>query len=304
MRAGWWRRRSRALRWPGRGKRPAIDHRTLLDRHPRLLHEAVSSLTVDDRLADDELEALEISVGARIAENDFEALRDYKGHTAFRTYLYFLVARALWDYREGRWQRWWASVDESGHGDAIHQLQRLVDDEALSLGEALDEVAGSDSARRAAVEAVWASRPRSKHEVTDLKWLDLAQSHDLVREPTSLERHLSAAIQKLSPEDRLVLQMRFRGQVSLEVIAAWRRRAIDEESRLFADLLTAIRDDLAGAGVEVTDVGALLSDPRPGYARKGSAAAAGRNSPTEAGENGDSRPSNPVTMPDDPSNGD
>ncbi|HET9766346.1 MAG TPA: hypothetical protein VFS60_05840 [Thermoanaerobaculia bacterium] len=303
MKAGWWRRR-RAFDWLGRRKRPAIDHRQLLDRHPGLLHEAVSALTVSDRLTGEELAALELSLRARIAENDFESLRDYKGHDAFRTYLYFVVSRALWDYREERWQRWWQGAEESGHGDAVDRLQQLVCDEALSLGEALDEVAGDDSTRRTELEAVWASQPWSKREVTDLKWLDLTESQELIREPTALERHLSAAIRKLPAEDRLVLDMHFRGNVSLAAIANWRRRSVEEESRVFAELLRGIGDYLAHAGVEAADIGALLSDPRPGYVRKASAAAAGRKSPAHEGENDDSRPSNPVRMPDDPSNGD
>lgn len=304
MRSGWWRGRSRASSWLGRGKRPTIDHRQLLDRHPGLLHEAVSALTANDGLTTEELAALEISVAARIAENDFESLRDYKAHTAFRTYLYFVVSRALWEYREERWLRWRESAEESRHGDAIDRLQQLVCDEALALGEALDEVAGDDSARRAELEAVWADRPWSKREVADLKWLDLAESQDLVREPTSLERHLSAAIRKLPSEDRFVLGMHFHGKVGLAAIANWRRRPVEEESRVFAELLTGIGDDLARAGVEAADIGALLSDPRPGYVRDASATAAGRKNPPQEGENGESRPSNPVKMPDDPSDGD
>lgn len=257
-----------------------------------------------DRLTAEELDAIEIRMRARIAENDFESLRDYKGHHAFRTYLYFVVSRALSDYREERWQRWWESVEESGRGDTVERMQQLVCDEALPLGDALDEVAGGDSTRRAELEAVWASRPWSKREVTDLKWLDLAESQELVREPTSLERHLSAAIRKLPAEDRFVLGMHFHGKVSLAAIANWRRRSVEEESRVFAELLRGIGDDLAQAGVEAADVGALLSDPRPGYVRNVSAAAAGRKSPAQEGESGDSRPSNPVKMPDDPSNGD
>ena len=174
----------------------------------------------------------------------------------------------------------------------------------FALGEALDEVAGDDSARRAELEAAWAGRPSSEREVTDLKWLDLTESQDLVREPTSLERHLSAAIRKLPAEDRFVLRMHFHGKVSLAAIANWRRRPVEEESRVFAELQRGIGDDLAQAGVEAADVGALLSDPRPGYVRDASAAAAGRKSPAQEGENGDSRPSNPVKMPDDPSDGD
>ena len=304
MRAGWWRKRSRALAWLGRGKRPAIDHRTLLDRHPGLLHEAVSALTANDRLTAEELDALVIRIRARIAENDFESLRDYKVHQAFRPYLYFVVSRALSDYREERWQRWWGSVEESGHGDAVERLQQLVCDEALPLGEALDEVAGDDSARRAELEAVWAGRPWSEREVADLKWMDLTESQGLVREPTSLERHLSAAIRKLPSEDRFVLGMHFHGKVSLAAIANWRRRPVEEESRVFAELLRRIADDLARADVEAADVGALLSDPRPGYVRNASTAAAGRKNSAQEGEKDDSRPSNPVKMPDAPSNGD
>ncbi len=118
---------------------------------------------------------------------------------------------------------------------------------------------------------MWARRPwGGVRPILDLKWQDLSRRRGgtLEREPTALERHLSAVLSQLAVEEHLVLYQRFAGGLPVEAIANWLRRPPDEVSRQIDGLLARLREELAKAGVEASDVAGLLADPRPGYARK------------------------------------
>lgn len=256
MTAAWWRRR------------PPDDPAAILARQPGVLDLAISSLLSVHRLTGRDAEQLASFLRRRIAESDFAILREYKGGASFLTFLLVVAERLALEHHDGLWARWREEAAAAGNVEIAATLESLVYQQALPFDEAL-QVAGvvDDPPRRRELEALWARRPwGGVRHILDLKWQDLSRPSGapFEREPTDLERQLSVILSQLTVEDYLVLYQKFAGRLPVEAIANWLRRPPDEVSRQIDGLLERLRQELAKAGVETSDVAGLLADPRPG----------------------------------------
>lgn len=256
MAAAWWRRKPPSP--------PAIEPRELLARHAGLVRTLVARLASVQEIRPEEMSALQARVEDRLAEADFALLRDYRGKSSFVSYLMVIIQRIIGDYGAEQWDLWRARAAAAGQAAAADELLRLVFNQALRAEDALDAAAGGDPVRRAQLAALWAERPPSDRRwIADLKWLPLAEAVS-IREPTPLERHLCSALAELAPEDRMALQMRFAEHASLEAIALLIRQPVEDVRRRLEGLVERVGRQLARSGVEVTDLEAVLADPRPG----------------------------------------
>ncbi len=259
MTAAWWRRR------------PPDDPAATVAREPGLLDRAIASLLAGHRLTGRDAEQLASFVRRRIAANDFAIVREYKGESSLPAFLMVIGERLAFEHRDALWARWREEAAAAGNAEIAATLERLVYEHALPFDEALP-AAGvvDDPPRRRELEALWARRPwGGVRPILDLKWQDLSRRAGPVeREPTDLERRLSAILRRLTVEEHLVLYQRFAGGLPIEAIANWLRRPSDEVSRQIDGLLERLREELAGVGVEASDVAGLLADPRPGQARR------------------------------------
>ncbi len=263
MAAAWWRRR------------PPDDPAAILAREPGLIDRVIASLLAVHRLTGRDAEQLASFVRRRIAENDFAIVREHKGESSLLAFLMVIAERLAIEHRDALWARWRDEAAAAGNAEIAATLERLVYEQALPIDEAL-QAAGvvDDPPRRSELEALWARRPwGGVRPILDLKWQDLSRRAGglLEREPTALERHLSAILSQLAVEEHLMLYQRFAGGLPIEAIASWLRRPSDEVSRQIDGLLDRLGGELAEAGVEATDVAGLLADPRPGHARRSGA---------------------------------
>lgn len=284
MTAAWWRK-SRGSRL-GRGKDPARAFAVSLAAPGGTLHGAVAAYARGHRLSTEEAAAFDEDVRRRVAENDFQQLRELYGTASPLLALLIIVQRCATAYCEDLWARWREDAAAAGHAELARTLERLVYVEALSGDEALEAVtAGAGEAERAVARRLWEARPwrGAARPVLDLKWERLDSGAAVAsRAPTDLERHLSAAIHTLAPDDQLLLHQRF--AAGLPVEPAGRPPASDDLAQRVRTILAQLCGELERSGVEVPDLEAALADPRPGYRDK-------TTKPREEGEIGSPRPS-------------
>jgi len=234
------------------------------------LHETVWSVARLNHLTDEEARDLEAALSTRLGENDFEAFHPVRGRglAIYKT----VLAKAL-EYRDELWERWRQDAAADGLGEAAAALERMVYDEALSDEEALAAVStsGDSPPVRAKLEALWAARPwHGRRPVADLKWYspEERRTHS-GRELTAIERHLAAALQELPAEDRFAFQAHFTSPVPLDALAALQGQEPDELLRRIDSQVEALRERLRAVGIDVSDMRAVLADPRPGRSRGG-----------------------------------
>lgn len=268
----------------------------MLAQHADVVRQAVAVFARLHRLTDQERSALEAAVDSRLAEDDFAAIREYRGRSSFANYLRVAVGVVALEHRDALWAAWRQQAASRGLAEAASALESLVYDWATSPEEALAAVATTSDPKhdRAALEALWAAKPwrGAARTVTDARW-HRPPSGPVppgARAPTPLERALAAALCELPAEDQVLLQAHFSLRLPIEALASRHRRSPDDLSHAIEALLERLRARLASAGFAVGEIGTLLRNPPPG-------------SPPE-GETGRSGPSNQVEMPDEPSNGD
>jgi RNA polymerase sigma factor (sigma-70 family) len=203
-------------------------------------------------------------VKLRIVENEYAVLRKFRGESAVGTYLTVVIAMLARDYRVQLWGRWRPSAAARRAGPVAVRLESLVRRQGYALsqaGELLRASGGTDLSDRelGALLSQIPVRPMlrpidvgpeplsSAESATRSDVLVAEDEADRVRRRTW--RLLSEAIAQHTPEDRLVLRMRFWDELSVADIA--RALSLDQKplykriDRLLADL----RRRLTRAGV-------------------------------------------------------
>ena len=290
----WWRR-GWLGRWLGGRDRSPNSAAALLEQHADVVRQTVSALARLNELTDEEIRELAAAVDTHLAENDFEAIRRFRGQSSFANYLRVVVGLHALEYREELWSAWRQQAAVLGLTEAAAALESLVYDWATSPDKALATVATTSDPKpdRAALETLWAARPwRGSRAVADIRWQQAPSgpARPGAREPTPLERQVAAAIRELTPEERILLQARFDLGLTVEALAAWHRRPPDELAHDIETLLEKLRLRLVTAGFAVGEIRPLLANFRPKLGKEG--------------EFGRTSPSIQSGMPDDSSNGD
>jgi RNA polymerase sigma factor (sigma-70 family) len=84
------------------------------------------------------------TVMARLIEEDYRILREFKGRSSLRTYLATAIKRMLLDYQNHLWGKWHASAEAKRLGPTAMWLERLRYRDKLSFEEACRVLLGED----------------------------------------------------------------------------------------------------------------------------------------------------------------
>lgn len=214
-------------------------------------------------------------VKLRLVEDDYAILRKFRGESAITTYLTVVIAMLFRDYRVERWGRWRPSAAALRHGRVAVRLETLVHRDGFRLdqaGEILRTTGETDLSDRE-LAALLAELPvRTPLRPVEVGSEPLASApatahaDDLVvggeeeEERRAADDALSRALQRLPPEDRLILRMRFWEGLSVADIA----RGLDLPQkplyRRIERALGDLRKYLEAAGVTRERVRALLGE--------------------------------------------
>jgi RNA polymerase sigma factor (sigma-70 family) len=252
-------------------ERTAVDARELLVSNLALIDRAADFACRRNRLSPDEAEEFKSVVRLKMVENDYAILRKYEGRSSLAAYLSVVVQRMLLDYRIHMWGKWHPSAEAKRLGDVAVELEKLTQRDGRTIDEALPILSQQDSGvTRESLERIAERLPQraAKNRLVDLEHAEGVaadqQAPRLESEQHRLSQRVSKSVQefltRIDPDDRLVLQLRFDGGMSIADIA--RSMHLDQKAlyRRVEHRLRELRKALDDQGCTADEVADLIGD--------------------------------------------
>ena len=214
----------------------------------------------------------------RLVEDDYAALRKFRGESSLSTYLTVVVSMLFREYRVREWGRWRPSAAARRLGPPAPRLELLVHRDGLPLaqaGEVLRSAGETELTDRELAALLSRLPPRRplRPVRADPDALALAESparadervleeeEDRARRET--EEALHRSLERLPAEDRLIVRMRIWEEMSVADIG----RGLDlPQKPLYRRLERAyrrLREQLEAAGISREHVRGLLEERAP-----------------------------------------
>ena len=212
------------------------------------------------RLSPTEADDFRSDVHLHFIERNYERLVRFEGRSTLRTYITVCVQRCYLDYRNKLWGKWRPSMDATRLGPDGVLLERMVVCGKMTIDQACEALKTNHGIAIESGLAVLcerlAQRPPARERVSDEEAERLASSDPLPEtnvlraEQDFLVRRVRAACarasESLTPEERLILRMRF-DDISVADIARAlhlnQKRLYRTIDRLLAELRTRLEAD-------------------------------------------------------------
>lgn len=213
----------------------------------------------------------------KLIENDYAALRRFRGECDIKTYLATLVVRGFQEYARARWGRWRPSAAAQKLGQAALHLEALVYRDGCSLDEAIQVLTTSGRVTESSRELVriFGQLPmRKPHPREDgPRHLDdepdRSQADSQVVDDEKTERCrevmdvLFRSLSELAPEEQVLVRGRFIEGHSVADIARGLEVPQMPLYRRLDKLLERLRSLLEKAGVRREDVANCIEHDDP-----------------------------------------
>ena len=250
----------------------------------------------------------EAEVHLKLIGDDYAVLRRFEGRSTLATYLVTVIQRVFLDFQIRRWGKWRPSAAARDLGPLAVELERLMQhegrtfDEACSILASTREGAPIDRARLAALGAKLPARPSRR--AGGPEGLEAAPARDGSADAVLMEREnrdsagraqalLGEALDLLSPEERLLIRLRFSEGLSIAAVAIAMGLEQRPLYRTMERCLGTMRRHLEARGLDAQRVAGLLGRPAapielPEWRRPGlETGAAGPSHPDGAGSAGE-----------------
>lgn len=233
---------------------PVTFEQLILRQRPHLDH-LLRDLARRHYLAAPELEEFRAMVDRALERNDYELLRAFDGRSTWETYLTTVVLRQFFLFQAQLWGQWRPTLAAQRLGAEAMLLEELVDRDKLSVPEAVELMRSR--------HRVDMPRHRLEHLAAELKLTggshgDAAPQGDPRARDTRIQAALRDAMALISPDDRLVLEMRFRDRQPLTRIARVLKVEARPLQRRIEQVLDVLRDSLLTQGIAIQDIEVLL----------------------------------------------
>jgi RNA polymerase sigma factor for flagellar operon FliA len=239
----------------------------LLTSNLALIERAIAYACRRNRLSADDADEFQASVKLKLVENDYAILRAYEQRSSFATFISIVVQRMALDYRISTWGKWHTSAEAKRLGALAVDLERLVHRDGRSLDEALTILRSRyQDATRDSLASIAARLPTRapRHHEVDLGEADGVSAQAeveerlLTQERKRLSERVSAVmsevIARLADDDRLILQLRFEGELTVAQIA----RVLQIEQKLLyrriENRMRELKRELEKNGIAWSDV--------------------------------------------------
>jgi hypothetical protein len=207
-------------------------------------------------LASSEIEEFRTALERALERNDYELLRAFDGRCTWETYLTTVVTREFFLFQAAMWGQWRPSSHAIRLGPAAMLLEELVLRDRFTLNDAIDWMRTShrvDMPRHRLIEFA---------EELGMQVPGTADRRSSAARPSAADAALRHALRDslalVSPDDRLILGLRFRDRQPLTRIAALLRTDVRPLQRRIDTLKNVIRESLLAQGIDACDVEALL----------------------------------------------
>jgi RNA polymerase sigma factor (sigma-70 family) len=202
-------------------------------------------------------------------ENDYAVLRAYESRCGFATYISVVVQRMALDFRIHAWGKWHASAEAKRLGPLAVELDRLIHRDGRTVDDALVILAPHNPGLTRERLQTLADRlpdraPKRRDVALDEAGSVAVTRGDAVEEPLlarerrgaseRLSSLMTSAINRMPEDERLILQLRFEGGMSVPQIA----RALQLDQKLlyrrFDTLMRDMRRMLERSGMPAREV--------------------------------------------------
>ena len=267
--------------------------RDLLDANLAVIQRVISYVSRHAGLSGADAEDFASAARLRILDNDCAVLARYEGRASLSSYLTIVLRRFLVDYKRAQSPRWYASAEAQRRGGVAILLERLIRRDGRTIEEAvaiahmqypdltaaqLEAVAADLPARQPAPSLVAIDEADDERFPGTASAEDLVEALDLRNRSRNTSRAVRAALVRLTPEDRVIIRLRFGKGMSvadiaralgvaqrplyrrLESLIAGLRRALEHEG-----LDAGAVADLVGGRGELLDFGLAGGENDPGH---------------------------------------
>ncbi len=247
--------------------------RLFLDLLP-FVERTVSAVARRNALSPWEADDLGSQVKLRLISDDYAIFRKFRGKSRLTTYLTTVIQNLFRDFRIQQWGKWRPSAAAKRLGDLGVQLEALLYRDHFSFGEAVEilrnryQVEASDAELIEMASALRARTTRRFESDAVLSSLEAPERGDqrvVDGEREAAQRRvrnaLLRALATLSPENRLILKLRFTDGLTIRAIAA----TLDlDQRRIYTrvrGILRQVRERVVEQGVSCEEVLELLQWP-------------------------------------------
>lgn len=215
-------------------------------------------------------------VRVKLFEDDYAIIRKFEGRSSFTTYLTTVIVRLFHQWRVEQWGKWRPSARARALGEKAIALERLLSRDGFTFSEAVTLLTQRhpQSCSVEELEAIYLRLPLRKPRtvlVSDENVLAELPSEDSAEERVrtgereialrSAAAGLDRALGDCSPEDRLILQLRFwNGRTVPEIariMGLEQKKVYTRLDRLFKTLRRALED----AGIDRAAIAELMDRP-------------------------------------------
>ena len=184
------------------------------------------------RFTPEDAEEFASVVKLKLVDDDYAVLRAYEERSSFSTFINIVVQRLALDYLNHLWGKWHSSAEAKRLGDSAVELERLLHRDGRSLDEAATILcARHPGLTRESLASLAARLPvrAPRHYEVDLEEADSvstradAEERLMTADRKRLSERIAAVVSdilaRLPDDDRLILQLRFEGELTVAQIA-------------------------------------------------------------------------------------
>ncbi|WP_414678344.1 sigma-70 family RNA polymerase sigma factor [Longimicrobium sp.] len=253
------------------------DPSKLFQEHLEWIDQIARKAAVRHGMSRDEANDFVSWIHLQLLENNYAALRHYRGTSSFRTFLAVVIASLTIEYQRSRLGRWRASAAALRLGPVAVRLERLIYREGYSLQQAAEVLNSQGITTSGATElgrllghlptreplrpsSVDIEGSEADGRVLASEADDRVLASEAERERVRILSVLTRVLATLPVEDQVIARFRFFEGLSIGDIA----RALNVESkplyRRVDRLLRNLRSALEHEGIDAQRVSAALSE--------------------------------------------
>lgn len=249
--------------------------KALLESNLSITNDVVRKFCYRHNIAGDDADEYNSHVYEKLLEDDCRKIREFKGGSSYKTYITVVISRILIDrIRSGR--RWKPSQKAMDMGEDAVILEELIYRRNYSFEQAYSTLTtnhGSSISRDRAYEIVTllqrryvrSKRPRVVELVDNISDnRDTAPDMVVVNKEISkkkdrLENVIKEIREFLSNEERLLLRMRFEGNIKISEIARVLKRERNYVDKKLKKIFVEFREDLLSRDISIDDVKDIIA---------------------------------------------
>jgi RNA polymerase sigma factor for flagellar operon FliA len=254
---------------------PRADGEALFQTNVDIIERAVAFVCASRRLGADEAEEFGAHVRLKLIDHDYAILRKFQGRSRLSTYLHTVIERLFLDYRISAWGKWRPSAEARRQGDVAILLERLLLRDGHPFSEACEVLRTNFGvkATQAQLDAIATRLPvrgRPRFEPDDALVMipapnrtvdDTAADRDRQTAADRVAAILGALMDRLDPQDALILALRFKDGRTVIDIATLMQLDYKKLFRRIGRLLRELRAELESAGIDAAVMREVLEAP-------------------------------------------